>query len=240
MTDVAPAFKIEKWLAKMRSEWSAYLVTDAMSSSFGIIYVTVMTVYYLFSGKDDIDEFDASAELYCSSLVSFIHGRFGELGLPSAWLPSSSSTSSISTIIGVVKSPNWCAAVGFQVTTGAIRGTGMEKGFQRHDFEMLGGGINVVASGHPKLAGLGAEIVGTVILVYPVLSTIDAKRNSHVSILAPLSIEFAVLLVHPATIPITELASILLGVSGPPSSTTREMPGMTCGFLGLDPSLELH
>ena len=63
MTDAAPAFKIEKWLAKMRSEWSAYLVTDAMSSSFGIIDVTVMTVYYRFSGKDDIDEFDASAEV---------------------------------------------------------------------------------------------------------------------------------------------------------------------------------
>ena len=89
---------------------------------------------------------------------------------------------------------------------GAICDAGMEKGFQRHDFEMLGGGINAVASGHPKLAGLGAEIVSTVILVYPVLSTIDAKRNvrdSHVSILAPLSIEFAMLLVHPATIPIT-------------------------------------
>lgn len=82
----------------------------------------------------------------------------------------------------------------------------MEKGFQREDFEMLGGGINAVASGHPKLAGLGAEIVGTIILVYPVLSTIEAKgnvRDSHVSILAPLSIEFAVLLVHPATISIT-------------------------------------
>ena len=89
---------------------------------------------------------------------------------------------------------------------GAICGAGMEKGFQRQDFEMLGSGINVVASGHPKLAGLGAKIIGTVILVYPVLSTIEAKgnvRDSHVSILAPLSIEFAVLLVHPATIPIT-------------------------------------
>ena len=89
---------------------------------------------------------------------------------------------------------------------GAICDAGMEKGFQRHDFEMLGGGINAVASGHPKLAGLGAEIVSTVILVYPVLSTIEAKgnvRDSHVSILAPLSIEFAMLLVHPATIPIT-------------------------------------
>ncbi|WKA00132.1 hypothetical protein VitviT2T_018521 [Vitis vinifera] len=118
----------------------------------------------------------------------------------------------------------------------------MKKGFQRHAFEMLGGGINAVASGYPKLAGLGAEIVGTVILVYPVLSATDAKsnvRDSHVSNLAPLSIEFAVLLVHPATIPITGTGINPARSLGPPSSTTREMPGMICGFPWLDPSLEL-
>ncbi|CBI23918.3 unnamed protein product, partial [Vitis vinifera] len=107
---------------------------------------------------------------------------------------------------------------------------------------MLGGGINAVASGYPKLAGLGAEIVGTVILVYPVLSATDAKsnvRDSHVSNLAPLSIEFAVLLVHPATIPITGTGINPARSLGPPSSTTREMPGMICGFPWLDPSLEL-
>ena len=89
---------------------------------------------------------------------------------------------------------------------GAICGAGMVKGFQRHDFETLGGGINVVASGYSKLAGLGAEIVGTFVLVYTVLSATDAKRNardSHVPIWAPFPIGFAVFLVHLATIPIT-------------------------------------
>ena len=52
---------------------------------------------------------------------------------------------------------------------GAICGAGMVKGFQIHDFETRGGGINVVASGYSKLAGLGAEIVGTFVLVYTVL-----------------------------------------------------------------------
>ncbi|CAA6655125.1 unnamed protein product [Spirodela intermedia] len=54
--------------------------------------------------------------------------------------------------------------------------------------------------------GLGAEIVGTFILVYTVFSATDAKRNardSHVPVLAPLPIGFAVFLVHLATIPIT-------------------------------------
>ncbi|KAG2573948.1 hypothetical protein PVAP13_7KG286355 [Panicum virgatum] len=52
----------------------------------------------------------------------------------------------------------------------------------------------------------GAGIVGTFILVYTVFSATDAKRNardSHVPILAPLPIGFAVFLVHLATIPIT-------------------------------------
>nr|CAD1821007.1 unnamed protein product [Ananas comosus var. bracteatus] len=59
----------------------------------------------------------------------------------------------------------------------------------------------------------GAEIVGTFILVYTVFSATDAKRSardSHVPILAPLPIGFAVFLVHLATIPITAQASTLL------------------------------
>ncbi|KAK9126176.1 hypothetical protein Scep_015022 [Stephania cephalantha] len=52
----------------------------------------------------------------------------------------------------------------------------------------------------------GAEIVGTFVLVYTVFSATDAKRSardSHVPLLAPLPIGFAVFLVHLATIPIT-------------------------------------
>ncbi|HDK8805140.1 TPA: aquaporin, partial [Escherichia coli] len=60
--------------------------------------------------------------------------------------------------------------------------------------------------GYTKGDGLGAEIVGTFVLVYTVFSATDAKRSardSHVPILAPLPIGFAVFLVHLATIPIT-------------------------------------
>ncbi|MQM09139.1 hypothetical protein Taro_042004 [Colocasia esculenta] len=89
---------------------------------------------------------------------------------------------------------------------GAICGAGVVKGFQRSPYQILGGGANVVASGYSKGAGLGAEIVGTFVLVYTVFSATDAKRNardSHVPVLAPLPIGFAVFLVHLATIPIT-------------------------------------
>lgn len=89
---------------------------------------------------------------------------------------------------------------------GAIAGAGVVKGFQRGPYERFGGGANSVATGYTKGSGLGAEIIGTFVLVYTVFSATDAKRNardSHVPVLAPLPIGFAVFLVHLATIPIT-------------------------------------
>ncbi|CAA6669454.1 unnamed protein product [Spirodela intermedia] len=75
---------------------------------------------------------------------------------------------------------------------GAICGAGVVKGFQKSPYQQLGGGSN--------------SIVGTFVLVYTVFSATDAKRSardSHVPVLAPLPIGFAVFLVHLATIPIT-------------------------------------
>ncbi|KAF3545731.1 hypothetical protein DY000_02003442 [Brassica cretica] len=89
---------------------------------------------------------------------------------------------------------------------GAVCGAGVVKGFQPTPYQTLGGGANTVAPGYSKGSGLGAEIIGTFVLVYTVFSATDAKRSardSHVPILAPLPIGFAVFLVHLATIPIT-------------------------------------
>ncbi|KAI0500391.1 hypothetical protein KFK09_018603 [Dendrobium nobile] len=89
---------------------------------------------------------------------------------------------------------------------GAICGAGVVKGFKRSIYMANNGGTNSVSPGYSKGDGLGAEIVGTFVLVYTVFSATDAKRSardSHVPILAPLPIGFAVFLVHLATIPIT-------------------------------------
>ncbi|CAK9198310.1 unnamed protein product [Sphagnum troendelagicum] len=89
---------------------------------------------------------------------------------------------------------------------GAICGVGLVKGFQSSFYENYGGGVNHVAPGYSVGTGLGAEIIGTFVLVYTVFSATDPKRNardSHVPVLAPLPIGFAVFLVHLATIPIT-------------------------------------
>lgn len=82
---------------------------------------------------------------------------------------------------------------------GAICGAGVVKGFQPGPYQMLGGGANKVSHGYTKGDGLGAEIVGTFVLVYTVFSATDAKRSardSHVpvspnsSLIIPLSLLF--------------------------------------------------
>jgi len=69
---------------------------------------------------------------------------------------------------------------------GAICGAGVVKGFEgKTRFGNLKGGANFVAPGYTKGDGLGAEIVGTFILVYTVFSATDAKRSardSHVPV----------------------------------------------------------
>jgi aquaporin PIP len=68
---------------------------------------------------------------------------------------------------------------------GAICGAAVVKGFQPHQYERLGGGANTLNKGYSIGDGLGAEIVGTFVLVYTVFSATDAKRNardSHVPV----------------------------------------------------------
>ncbi|KAL2345053.1 hypothetical protein Fmac_006338 [Flemingia macrophylla] len=89
---------------------------------------------------------------------------------------------------------------------GAICGVGLVKGFQSSYYSRYKGGANTLSDGYSKGTGLGAEIVGTFLLVYTVFSATDPKRkarDSHVPVLAPLPIGFAVFVVHLATIPIT-------------------------------------
>lgn len=70
---------------------------------------------------------------------------------------------------------------------GAICGAGVVKGFQPGPYQVGGGGSNYVHHGYTKGSGLGAEIVGTFVLVYTVFSATDAKRSardSHVPVSA--------------------------------------------------------
>ena len=68
---------------------------------------------------------------------------------------------------------------------GAICGTGLAKAFQKAYYDRYGGGANFVHDGYNKGTALGAEIIGTFVLVYTVFSATDPKRNardSHVPV----------------------------------------------------------
>ncbi|RRT54503.1 hypothetical protein BHE74_00049306 [Ensete ventricosum] len=71
---------------------------------------------------------------------------------------------------------------------GAICGAGVVKGFKKGLYDNNGGGANVVAPGYTKGDGLGAEIVGTFILVYTVFSATDAKRSARDSHVPPVRV----------------------------------------------------
>ncbi|KAF3631500.1 Aquaporin PIP2-2 [Capsicum annuum] len=68
---------------------------------------------------------------------------------------------------------------------GAICGVGFVKAFQSAYYNRYGGGVNVMAPGHNKGVGLGAEIIGTFVLVYTVFSATDPKRNARDSHVPP-------------------------------------------------------
>ncbi|CAN6475390.1 unnamed protein product [Victoria cruziana] len=68
---------------------------------------------------------------------------------------------------------------------GAICGVGLVKGFQSAYYVRYGGGANFLQTGVSKGVGLGAEIIGTFVLVYTVFSATDPKRSardSHVPV----------------------------------------------------------
>lgn len=68
---------------------------------------------------------------------------------------------------------------------GAICGCGLVKAFQKAYYDRYGGGANKLAAGYSKGTGLGAEIIGTFVLVYTVFSATDPKRSardSHVPV----------------------------------------------------------
>lgn len=68
---------------------------------------------------------------------------------------------------------------------GAICGVGLVKAFQKSYYNRYKGGANMLNVGYSKGTGLGAEIIGTFVLVYTVFSATDPKRNardSHVPV----------------------------------------------------------
>lgn len=87
---------------------------------------------------------------------------------------------------------------------GAAIARGVQEGGEYRSF--ASNAVNGVQPGYNIGQALAAEIMGTFVLLYAVLSATDPTRkarDSHVPVLAPLPIGFAIFVVHLATIPIT-------------------------------------
>ncbi|KAK4726394.1 hypothetical protein R3W88_031311 [Solanum pinnatisectum] len=185
------------------SSWSFYRAGIAeFMATFLFLYITILTVMGL-----------KRSDSLCSSVgIQGVAWAFGGMIFALVYCTAGISGGHINPAVTfglfLARKLSLTRAVFYIVMQclGAICGAGVVKGFMVGPYERLGGGANVVNPGYTKGDGLGAEIIGTFVLVYTVFSATDAKRSardSHVPILAPLPIGFAVFLVHLATIPIT-------------------------------------
>ena len=76
---------------------------------------------------------------------------------------------------------------------GAISGVGLVKALQEDYYFKYGGGANIVSDGYSKGVGLGAEIIGTFVLVYTVFTVNDPERkatDSHVPVCTLIFLQF--------------------------------------------------
>lgn len=78
---------------------------------------------------------------------------------------------------------------------GAICGVGLVKAFQKSYYVRYGGGANELQKGYSVGTGLGAEIIGTFVLVCTVFSATDPKRKARDSYV-PVRTHFFLHLLH--------------------------------------------
>ncbi|XP_022765034.1 probable aquaporin PIP-type 7a [Durio zibethinus] len=195
----APLFEPSEW-----TSWSFYRAGIAeFMATFLFLYITILTVMGV-----------VKSNTKCTTVgIQGIAWAFGGMIFALVYCTAGISGGHINPAVTfglfLARKLSLTRAIFYMVMQclGAICGAGVVKGFMgKREYGRLNGGANFVAHGYTKGDGLGAEIIGTFVLVYTVFSATDAKRNardSHVPILAPLPIGFAVFLVHLATIPIT-------------------------------------
>ncbi|GMN51084.1 hypothetical protein TIFTF001_020238 [Ficus carica] len=175
-------------------KWSFYraLIAEFVATLL-FLYVTVLTVI---GYKNQSDTTLNGTDAACGGVgILGIAWAFGGMIFVLVYCTAGISVSLIRAVMYIVAQ-----------SLGAIAGVGLVKAFQSSYYKKYGGGANTLNDGYSTGVGLSAEIIGTFVLVYTVFSATDPKRvarDSHVPVLAPLPIGFAVFMVHLATIPIT-------------------------------------
>jgi aquaporin PIP len=191
--------------AKELASWSFYRAIIAeFVATLLFLYITVLTVigYKTQSAKDPCNGVGILGIAWAFGGMIFV------LVYCTAGISGGHINPAVTFGLFLARKVSLIRAVAYMVAQclGAICGVGFVKAFQKTFYHDNGGGANELAPGYNKGTGLAAEIIGTFVLVYTVFSATDPKRSardSHVPVLAPLPIGFAVFMVHLATIPIT-------------------------------------
>ncbi|XP_047335345.1 aquaporin PIP2-3 [Impatiens glandulifera] len=196
----APLFDLEEL-----TKWSLYRATIAeFVATLLFLYITVLTVI----GYKSQSEADQCGGVGILGIAWAFGGMIFVLVYCTAGISGGHINPAVTFGLFLARKVSLIRAVLYIVAQclGAICGCGLVKAFQKSHYIKYGGGANGLSTGYSTGTGLGAEIIGTFVLVYTVFSATDPKRNardSHVPVLAPLPIGFAVFMVHLATIPIT-------------------------------------
>ncbi|XP_043707482.1 probable aquaporin PIP2-2 isoform X1 [Telopea speciosissima] len=190
-------------------KWSFYRAVIAeFIATLLLLYITILTVIGYRSQIDRNNNGDQCSGIGITGIAWAFGGMIFILVYCTAGISGGHINPAVTFGLFVGRKISLIRAVMYMVAQclGAICGVGLVKAFQKTYFVRYGGGANQVAHGYTKGVGLAVEIIGTFVLVYTVFSATDPKRNardSHVPVLAPLPIGFAVFMVHLATIPIT-------------------------------------
>ncbi|WVZ15020.1 hypothetical protein V8G54_012586 [Vigna mungo] len=212
------------------TQWSFYraLIAEFIATLL-FLYITVLTVI----GYKSQSDVNAGGDLCGGVGILGIAWAFGGMIFILVYCTAGISGGHINPAVTfglfLARKVSLIRAIMYMVAQclGAICGVGLVKAFQKAYYHRYGGGANELSEGYSTGVGLGAEIIGTFVLVYTVFSATDPKRNardSHVpflsseqesgnsfpvgifldlKVLAPLPIGFAVFMVHLATIPVT-------------------------------------
>lgn len=191
------------------TKWSFYraLIAEFIATLL-FLYITVLTVIGYKSQTDPAKNADACGGVGILGIAWAFGGMIFVLVYCTAGISGGHINPAVTFGLFLARKISLLRAVLYMVaqSLGAICGVGLVKAFQSSYYKRYGGGANTLADGYSTGDGLGAEIIGTFVLVYTVFSATDPKRSardSHVPVLAPLPIGFAVFMVHLATIPIT-------------------------------------
>ncbi|KAJ7975071.1 Aquaporin PIP2 [Quillaja saponaria] len=195
--------------AEELTQWSFYraLIAEYIATLL-FLYITVLTVIGYKSQTDPNLKADPCDGVGILGIAWAFGGMIFVLVYCTAGISGGHINPAVTFGLFLARKVSLTRAVLYMVAQclGAISGVGLVKAFQKSYYIRYGGGANKLADGYSTGVGLGAEIIGTFVLVYTVFSATDPKRSardSHVPVLAPLPIGFAVFVVHLATIPIT-------------------------------------